>query len=210
MHAITSAMARIVRLIDGLNEYIGRTAAWLMLAMVIMTSLVVLLRYALLPLIEPMQTMTLFSDSWLLDGMIWLRENYVKFQESYVWMHGMSFMIAAGYTLKHDGHVRVDIFYRAASPRYKAWVDLCGSLFLLTPILLVIGYYCWPYVMDSWAHHESSREAGGLPAIYILKTALLVFVGLTLLQGCSLALRSALVLLRHPEFLPPAEVHEGI
>jgi TRAP-type mannitol/chloroaromatic compound transport system permease small subunit len=205
-----SVLAHIVRGIDWLNERIGRTAAWLMLAMVITTALVVVLRYALLGLIEPMQEIPVFADSLLLDGMVWLRENYVKFQEAYVWMHGTSFMVAAGYTLLHDGHVRVDIFYRAASPRYKAWVDLLGTLLLLMPILFVIGYYCWPYVVDSWVKHEASREAGGLPAIYLLKSMLLAFVVLTALQGLSLALRSVLVLLNHPEFLPPEEAHEGI
>lgn len=202
-------LAHIVRFIDGVNDRIGRAVAWLMLTMVLMTCFVVLLRYAILPLTAPLMAVEGFADGIGLP-LVWLRENYVKLQESYVWMHGITFMVGAGYTLLHDGHVRVDIFYRGASPKYQAWVNILGVVLLLIPVLLVIGYYAYPYVADSWDKQEASREAGGLPALYLLKSMLLVFVVLTLAQGLSLMLRSILVLINHPEFIPPKEEHEGI
>ena len=203
---MTAVLAHIVRFIDGLNEIVGRGVAWLLLAMVLMTCFVVLLRYAILPL-----STVDWMPELLAMPLVWLRENYVKLQESYVWMHGITFMAGAGYTLLHDGHVRVDIFYRGASPKYQALVNLFGCLFLLVPVLCIIGYYAYPYVMKSWAIYEGSREAVGMPGLYILKSMLLVFVGLTLLQGLSLILRSILVLCKHPEFLPPVEPQvEGV
>ena len=201
--------AHIVRFVDGVNDRVGRAVAWLMLTMVLMTCFVVLLRYAILPLTAPLLEMEWFAGSIGLP-LIWLRENYVKLQESYVWMHGITFMVGAGYTLLHDGHVRVDIFYRGASPKYQAWVNLLGVLFLLIPVLSVIGYYSYPYVADSWDKLEASREAGGLEGLYLLKSMLLVFVVLTMAQGISLMLRSILVLNNHPEFILPEEEHEGI
>ena len=162
-------LAIAVRFIDQLNEIIGRGIAWLTLAMVIIGFVVVVLRYV-------------FSI-----GFVWL-------QESYVWLHGITFMVGAGYTLLHDGHVRVDIFYRTASIRKKALVDLFGSLVLLLPVLVLVWVQAWPYVLDSWARLEESREAGGLPGLFLLKSVILLFCITLGLQGLSLAGRSILIL----------------
>jgi len=170
-------LIRVVHTIDRLNERLGRAVAWLTLAMVLTTCFVVVARYGF---------------SW---GRIWI-------QESAVWLHGMVFMLGAGYTLRHNGHVRVDIFYRPGSARFKAWVDLLGTLFLLLPVVAMVLWFSWPYVMESWAKLEASREAGGLPGLFLLKSVLVVFCVSLLAQGASLALRSLLVLLGHPEFLP--------
>jgi TRAP-type mannitol/chloroaromatic compound transport system permease small subunit len=90
--------------------------------------------------------------------------------------------------------VRVDILYRGASERFKAWVDLLGSLFLLLPGLAIVWYAAYPYVLTSWIRLEQSREAGGLPGIFLLKTCMLIFCALTALQGIALAVRSIMVL----------------
>ncbi len=178
-------LAAFVRSVDALNEAVGRGVAWLVLAMVLITFLVVVLRYV-------------FSLGW-----VWM-------QESYVWLHGIVFMVGAGYTLLHDGHVRVDIFYRPAGARYKAWVNLFGALLMLMPIAGLVAFESWSYVLISWLKGEVSREAGGMPALYILKTAIWVFVVLISLQGVALAARSALVLAGHPEFTGDGEEHEGV
>ena len=172
---VPAAVSPFVHGVDRLNDLVGRAVSWLTLLMVLTTLTVVVLRY-------------LFNI-----GFIWL-------QESYVWMHGVVFMVGAGYTLLHDGHVRVDVIYRPRSPRYKAWVDLFGSLFLLMPVTIIVAHVATPYVFDSWGRFEASREAGGMPALYLLKTVILVFCTLVLLQGLSLAGRSYLVLRRDPVF----------
>ena len=180
-----NALASFVRNVDATNEWIGRGVAWLAVAMVAITFLVVVLRYA-------------FATGW-----VWM-------QESYVWLHGLVFMVGAGYTLLHDGHVRVDIFYRPASARFKAWVDIGGTLFLLLPFAVLIGIESSGYVIESWSKQEASREAGGLPGLFLLKTAIWAFCALVALQGLSLAARSALVLFGHPEFTATGEAREGV
>lgn len=180
-----AALEGFVRFVDSLNERIGRGVAWLTLAMVLITFGVVILRYV-------------YAIGW-----VWL-------QESYVWLHGVVFMVGAGYTLLHNGHVRVDVIYRPGSARYKAIVDLLGSLLLLMPLIVLIAIVSYDYVFDSWMRLEESREAGGLPGLFLLKSVLLVFCALLGLQGLSLAARSVLVLTGHPEFVPDDEDAEAL
>ena len=141
-------------------RYAGRAVSWLTLVMVVLTFAVVVLRYGL-------------NQGW-----IWL-------QESVTYLHAMVFMIAAAWAFQVDEHVRVDIFYRDRSAHYKAWVNLLGTLIFLLPFsvfLLLIG---WDYVLASWAAMEGSREAGGLPLVYLLKSLILVLPALLLVQSYS-------------------------
>lgn len=143
--------------LETLVKRCGRAASWFTLALVVLTFTVVVLRYG-------------FSLGW-----IWL-------QESITYLHAAVFMLAAAWTLGDDGHVRVDIFYRDASPRYRALVNMMGIALFMVPFcifLLVIG---WDYVASSWRLMEGSREAGGLGAVYILKSLILALPGLLLLQ----------------------------
>lgn len=159
-----------IRFLDNLSEKIGRTIAWLTLLMVITQFSVVVLRY-------------LFNVGW------------IAMQESILYMHALVFMLGAAYTLKHNAHVRVDIFYHKMNQRGKAWVDVLGTLLLLLPVCVFIFTYSWEYVANSWALLESSREAGGLPGLFVLKTSLLAMASLLGLQGLSLLLKNLLVLL---------------
>jgi TRAP-type mannitol/chloroaromatic compound transport system permease small subunit len=162
-------MNRIIERIDRLNDLIGRGIAWLTLAMVLVTFLVVILRYV-------------FSIGW------------IAMQESVVYLHGLVFMLGAAYTLKQNGHVRVDIFYEKLSPRGRAWVDLFGAVLLLVPFCIFVVYVSWNYVALSWSLAEGSREAGGLPGVFLLKTLIPVMSILVMLQGIAQALRSILIL----------------
>jgi TRAP-type mannitol/chloroaromatic compound transport system permease small subunit len=155
--------------IDGLNRAIGRGAAWLGLFVVLAQFLVVVLRYG-------------FGI-----GSIWLTE-------SIIYGHAALFMLAGAWTLREGGHVRVDVFYAQASPRSKAWVDLCGALLLLLPFMLVLAWLSLPYVARSWAILETSRETSGIPAVFLLKTLIPVFALAMALQGVSQAIRAAHVL----------------
>jgi TRAP-type mannitol/chloroaromatic compound transport system permease small subunit len=88
----------------------------------------------------------------------------------------------------------VDIFYQKASQRTRAWTNLLGTLFLLFPTCVFIFFSSLDYVASSWSIHEGSREAGGLDGVFVLKTVIPLMALLLLLQGCSLALRSVLVI----------------
>lgn len=179
-----SSLAKIAKLIDAFNEEIGRKVAWLALLMVLLQFMVVVMRYV-------------FGI-----GSIFM-------QESVVYMHGILFMVGAGYTLLHGGHVRVDIFYRDAKPTTKALIDLLGVIFLLAPVCILILIYTMPYVSNSWAVLERSKETSGIPAVFLLKTIVPIFCVLVLAQGTSLAIHSFLVL-RGLEEMPSEEEHEVI
>jgi TRAP-type mannitol/chloroaromatic compound transport system permease small subunit len=171
------AIEGLARAIDRLNEAIGVTVAWLALLLVLVVFAVVLMRYVF--------------------GI-----GSVKVQESIVYMHAIIFMVAGGYTLLHDGHVRCDIFYAAAAPRRRALIDLIGVAVFLLPTCALIGWAAWPFVAQAWAVREGSPEGTlGIPGVYLLKSVILVFAALVALQGLALALHSAL---RLAGFVPAA------
>lgn len=158
-------MNKLASFFDLINEQIGRVIAWLTLFMVLITFLVVVLRY----------------------GFNW---GSIAMQESVIYLHALAFMAAAAYTLRHDEHVRVDIFYGDMPARKKAWVDILGTLFLLIPFCLFMLWTGWFYVSKAWAVFEGSPEAGGLPLVFILKSFILLMAVLLLLQAFSLIVRN--------------------
>ena len=178
-------LQQLARLCDTLSEWTGRLVAWLTLGMVLTTFVIVILRYA-------------FNMGW------------IAMQESVTYMHTMVFMLGAAYTLKHDGHVRVDIFYAKFGPRGKAVVDLAGTLLLLVPVCAFILYSSWGYVAESWSLHEGSMETGGLPWVYWLKTTLVALPVLMLIQGLSLALHSLLTLTGHRQGAPEHDANREL
>ncbi len=114
-------------------------------------------------------------------GLIWV-------QESVTWMHAVVFMVGAAYTLRHEEHVRVDIFYRAAGARRRAWVDAIGVVVFLLPLCAFLAVKSWDFVAVSWSMKEASRESGGLPypLLPLLKTVLVIMPVMVSLQGLSL------------------------
>ena len=155
-------------LIDNIERFIawsGRAVSWLTLLMVIVTFIVVILRYV-------------FDIGW------------IALQESVTYMHAMVFLVGASWAMQHDAHVRVDIFYSRFSTRTKAWVDLFGSLLLLLPVMVFIAWISWEYVIDSWEVLEGSREAGGLPAVFLLKSLIVVLAIMLMLQALVQIMRS--------------------
>ncbi len=164
------SLPSLARAIDNANETIGRFIAWAALIMVLIQFLVVVMRYVF--------------------GL-----GSIMMQESVIYLHAILFMVGAGYTLLHNGHVRVDVFYREASPQRKALVDLAGVIVFLIPVCVVIWWYSWPYVGASWRVFEGSRETSGIQAVFLLKSVILVFTGLMILQGIALAIKSLLLLI---------------
>jgi TRAP-type mannitol/chloroaromatic compound transport system permease small subunit len=167
-----TGIRRLPSLLDAIAEWTGRAVSWLTLAMVLATVAVVVMRYA-------------FGQ-----GLIWL-------QESVNWMHAAVFMLGAAYTLKADEHVRVDVFYRGLGERGRAVVDLAGTLLLLLPLCVYLVAESWEYVELSWRIGERSREAGGLPMLYLLKSLIPLMAVLLAIQGIAGGVR-ALLSLRVP------------
>ena len=146
--------------IDRLNHAIGRSAAWLALAMVLVQFAVVVLRYVF--------------------GI-----GSIMMQEAIVYMHGVLFMMAAADTLLQDEHVRVDIFYARASARRKAFINLLGCAFFVLPFCILIAYVSYDYVAMSWSVREGSRETSGIQGVYLLKSVILLFAAQLSLQALS-------------------------
>ncbi len=154
--------------LDSISIGVGRAISWLTLLMVIVTFIIVVLRYV-------------FVMGW-----IWL-------QESLTWMHAVVFMLGAAYTLQQEQHVRVDIFYRKMSDKRRAWVDFLGVLVFIFPMCVFLVYTSMDYVAVSWSIREVSRNSGGLPYPFIplLKSVLVIMPVAVALQGLSMLIRSA-------------------
>ena len=156
---------RIAAGIDALSEAIGRAAAWLSLLLVVVMITIVVLRYG-------------------------LQMGSVALQESVMYINGALFVFGAGYTLKAQRHVRVDIFYSRLSVRGKAIVDCVGALLFLLPAVGFIFFISWDYVALAWRIREGSPETSGLPLVYLLKSLILVLAALLALQGIAELIKS--------------------
>lgn len=160
-----------MNLFDRISGALGKATSWLTLFMVVLTAIIVVLRYVF--------------DA----GFIWL-------QESVIWMHAAVFMVGAAYTLRQDQHVRVDIFYRDMSARGRALVNLLGVVFFLLPLCGFLAFKSYDFAATSWSINEISREPGGLPypMIPAMKSIVIVMPVTVALQGISLMLHSVTTL----------------
>lgn len=156
--------------IDSFTDLTGRAVSWLTLLMVVLTVVIVVLRY-------------------------YFESGSIALQESITYLHGVVFMLGIAFTLQRGGHVRVDIFYRGFTAQKKALVDFIGGILFLLPVCLLIFTFSWDYVMASWAIGETSEERSGIAGIYLLKTLLLLMPATLILQGIAETLRNLLVLI---------------
>lgn len=162
-------MKRLIRTIDAFSALLGKSAAWLTLAIILLTTYLVVGRYV-------------------------LRTNSIALQELVVYMHAAVFMLGAAYTLQRDEHVRVDVFYRNAAPRNKAIINIIGTVLFLLPFSAIILWFSWRYAMNSWQVREASSNAGGLPYVYLLKTLIPVFAATLIMQAVAELCRNILIL----------------
>lgn len=168
-----SSLQRVQAGLDRFARLTGHAVSWLSLALVLVTMLVVVLRYA-------------------------FDIGSIALQEVQMYLHGGLFMLGLAYTLACDEHVRVDIFYQRFSPARRALVNLLGTLLCLLPTCVLVLVLSWDYVIKSWQILEGSASPGGLPLVFVLKSLLLVAPLLLVLQGIAEALR-AWQRWRHPD-----------
>ncbi len=176
------ALLALSRAIDGVNEAIGRAAAWLVLVATLISAGNAIMRYGF----------SISSNAWL---------------EIQWYLFGLIFLLGAGYTLKHNGHVRIDVIYGRFSPRTQAWVDLLGGLLFLLPMSGLIAWLGWGFFTASFAVGETSPDAGGLLR-WPIKLVVPLGFALLFLQGISevikrVAFLKGLLRLEHEE---PEEV----
>jgi TRAP-type mannitol/chloroaromatic compound transport system permease small subunit len=158
------------RWIDNLNEWIGRGVAWVTLALVVVIFIDVVMRY-------------LFNTSFV-------------FTQELEWhLFAFIFLIGAGYTLLHDGHVRVDIVYQRLGLKGQAWINLLGVIFFLIPGCFMVMSTSWKFVVNSYMIMEGSPDPGGIPFRFIVKGCIPAGFLLLLIQGISLGMHSLLQIL---------------
>lgn len=167
---LINALRAYSRMANLLNEYIGRGVAWLTTVLVIVFCIDVIIRYV-------------------------FKSSSVAFYEAEWHIFSIIFLIGAGYSLRHDRHVRVDVFYSRFSPKTKAWVNFFGVLLFLLPFAVLVIKASIPYVVLSYRINEGSADAGGLPYRYLIKSTMMIGFALLLLQGIALLLDSLLVIL---------------
>lgn len=151
-------MSHLSHILNLITRRTGHAVRWLSLLMVIVSCLVVILRYSF-----DMPSIAL--------------------QEAVMYLHASLFMLGAAYTWQQGGHVRVDVFYRNWSTKRQALVDRAGILLQVIPTCLFMLWASWDYVASAWAIGEKSQESGGLPFVYLLKTLILVMPVLMLIQA---------------------------
>lgn len=164
------ALRRLASGIDKINEYVGRFVSWVTALLVAVVFVDVVMRY-------------LFNTSFV-------------FTQELEWhLFGFIFLIGAGYTLLHDGHVRVDIIYQRLSPKAQAWINLVGTVLFLFPGCYLIIYTSLNFVENSFAVLEGSPDPGGIPLRFLLKGSIPVGFALLWLQGASLLIKSLFTIL---------------
>jgi len=163
----------IIRVIDRINTWVGKLAGYIALLMVLVVTTDVIMRYA-------------FDTT------------FVAVQELEWHLFGVLFLLGAGYTLKVDGHVRVDVFYQNLSPKGKAWINLIGVLFFLLPGCYLVLDTSWQFFDMSFVINEGSPDPGGLPARWVLKFFIPIGFALVTIQGISLGIKSYLEIIGKP------------
>ena len=160
------AIVSVIEQLEKISEWCGRAVSWCVLIMVLIISYDVFMRY-------------------------FFQIGSVALQELEWHLFAILFLLGASYTLKHDGHVRVDIFYQSKkfSDVHRAWIDLLGTVFFLIPFCVLIIVSSWDFVSYSFRISEGSPDAGGLPFRFLLKAAIPVGFLLLLLQGIALILK---------------------
>lgn len=161
--------------IEKFTESTGRTVSWLALAMVLLICYDVAMRYL-------------------------FQQGSVALQELEWHLFALMFLLGGAYTLKHDGHVRVDILYqsRLVSDRGRAWINIIGTLLFLFPFCLLVLFTSWPFVENAFVYREGSPDPGGLPYRFLLKGAILLAFIMLMLQGLAELLKQVEIL-RHKE-----------
>jgi len=160
-------MKSLISIIESITEFVGKTASWLVLAMVLLICYDVAMRYL-------------------------FQQGSVALQELEWHLFALIFLLGSAYTLKYDEHVRVDILYqsRFLSDKHRALINIFGTLFLLMPFCVLILITTWPFVENAFYYNEGSPDPGGLPYRFILKGSLLLAFGLLLLQGLASLLKN--------------------
>lgn len=156
--------------INKLSEKTGKIVAWLSTILVLLVCYDVAQRYI-------------------------FKTTTVAFLDAEKYLFAIMFLMGASYTLKHNAHVRVDVFYAKAVPKSRAWIDFLGGVLFLVPFCLMMIYVGVKYTLVSWGYNEGSPEPGGLPARYIIKSFIPISFSFLFLQATAFVFTALLAIL---------------
>lgn len=174
LSAFSDFVTQFIVLQNRFQKQFGQWVAWGSLSLVLISALVVVLRYG-------------------------FNTGSIALQESIMYNHAILFMLGIAYTYEQDKHVRVDVFYSQMNEYQQAWVNFLGTLLLALPVMLFVIWSGWEYVATSWQIQESSTESGGLAYLYLLKTLILIMAGLVIMQSLAVLAKSGLTLFSKPK-----------
>jgi TRAP-type mannitol/chloroaromatic compound transport system permease small subunit len=153
-------LRQLARTIDRWQDAFGRALSWLMLVMVLVVFLDVVMRYA-------------------------INRTYVFTQELEWYIFAVAYLMAGGYVLLWDEHIRVDILYSRLTPRNRAWMDFVLFFVFYFPSTILVMYTAWPFFRNSFTVLEGSPDPGGIPARWALKGVIIAAFGIMVVQGLS-------------------------
>lgn len=179
-----AGLARVAGAIEAVIDLVGRAVSWLSAAVVVLMIVIVALRYG-------------------------FDRGSVALQEAVLYLHSAVFLLGAAWALKMNAHVRVDIFHQRWSPRGQALADLVGAVCFLLPFCGLLVWLSWDYAASSWAIRESSREPGGLPYVYVMKSLVPAAGVLLIVQGIAQVLRALAVIGGGSAARRPGDAHGG-
>lgn len=186
--SLLTVLLKFSRWIDAVNERIGQFAYWLVLAMLGVGCWNVVGRYVGQAIGQNLSSNRLIETQWYLFSLI--------------------FLLGAAYTLKYNGHVRVDMFQSRWSGKRKALAELVGTLFFLLPFCILVIFFSWKVVLASWKIWETSPDPGGLPR-YPIKSMIIVSFVTLIFQGISEAIKNIAILTDHPSVLAQQDRHSA-
>lgn len=176
----------ISRIIDTFNEWVGRLTYWLVLFMVFVGVWNVVGRYLGRYLGQNLSSNAFIETQWYLFDLV--------------------FLLGAAYTLMHDEHVRVDVFFKNWNYKWRALANLIGTFLFLIPFCLMVIYFSWGTILNSWKILEVSPDPGGLPR-YPIKSIIIVSFVLLILQGISEGIKNLAIFTGN--LTPPEERHDS-
>ena len=167
-----SILLKIISIIDIFTEYTGKFISIFVIILVLLVGYDVSMRY-------------LFNSG------------SIAIQELEWHLFSIILLLGSAYTLKHDEHVRLDIFYssKLINDKVRIWFDVLGTLLILLPFCLLIIVSAWPFVTQAYIHNEISPDPGGLPARWLIKAVIPLGFFFLLIQGIAEALKKLLIAL---------------
>ncbi|MES9971187.1 MAG: TRAP transporter small permease subunit [Candidatus Thiodiazotropha sp.] len=158
-------LLQLEKAVNGFSDLLGRIAGVLLILLLLNVFYDVIMRY-------------LFNDVSI--GM----------QELEWHLYATVFLLGVSYTLRHNGHVRVDLIYERQSLKRKAWIDILGTLIFLFPFAILVGYYGLDFVRESFEMGEQSGDPGGLPYRWLIKSMIPFAFFSIVVSGIGLLLHS--------------------